>query len=648
MLDRRVMNRNASLGLLAALAAPLALVGCGGDDGDGGRPMVPDDREPCAERNPRRDVFFGDLHVHTRLSFDAYLNEVRGTPADAYAFAQGAPLRLPPLDASGEGTVEVQIDRPLDFAAVTDHAEYLGEIDACTDPGSPIFDTTFCMDFRAVEGQLVPFGGRLNLPNPDRFPICDDVDCRELAVGPWRRTQEAAEAAYDRTSACSFTTFVGYEWSSALNLSNLHRNIIFRSAAVPDLPTSYFETGAPEGLWRRLEEDCRDGIRGCDVISIPHNTNWSNGRMFLPEYPEDADEAAFAARRASFEPILEVYQHKGDSECSPGLSGILGDVDELCAFEKLRLPPFDQCGEGQVGSGGTVNAGCVSQRDFLRGILVEGLREEARIGVNPFPLGVIASSDTHNATPGEVTEADYVGHFGSLGTVLETQFNTIVPGGPRASPGGLVAIWAEENSRGALFDAMKRRETYGTSGPRISVRFFGGWDLPEDLCDDGGFVPRADDAGVPMGADLPAAPRPDAVPRFAVLAAKDPGTDERPGTDLERIQIIKGSLAPDGTARVDVFDVAGAAATDDVDPATCVPPSGSASLCTVWSDPDHDPADRAFYYVRVTEQPTCRWSVYRCAQFPEDARPEVCDELPTSIRERAWTSPIFRSPDGDS
>jgi len=634
--DRRKPGSSFRAGVLAVLVTASA---CGDDGGGGGRrPAIDDSREPCADVNPLREVYFGDLHVHTRYSFDAYLQDVRGTPEDAYAFARGTPLTLPPLDASGEGTVEVEIDRPLDFAAVTDHAEYLGEIDACTDPSSPVYDGTFCTDTRAGSG-LVEYGSRLNLADPDRLPLCDDADCLGRARDAWQRIQDAAEDAYDRTAACTFTSFVAYEWSSALDLSNLHRNVMFRSAAVPELPTSYYETNEPRRLWDRLERDCLERTPGCDVMAIPHNTNWSNGRMFIPEYP-GRNEAAFAARRAAFEPILEVYQHKGDSECTRGLAGILGDVDELCDFEKLRLPPFEDCGDG-IGSGGTVNSGCVSQLDFLRGILIEGLKERIRIGVNPYPLGVIASTDSHNATPGAVDERDYVGHFGILETDLQNQLTQTIPGGPRASPGGLVAVWAEANNREALFDAMRRRETYGTSGPRISVRFFGGTDLPEDLCDGSDFVARADDAGVPMGGELPAT---DAAPRFAVLAMKDPGTDARPGTDLERIQIVKGSLAPGGEPRVDVYDVAGEEQTDPIDPATCTPETGSASLCAVWTDPDHDPEAHAFYYVRVLEQPTCRWSVYRCAELPEDERPEACGVLPTSIRERAWTSPIFVSP----
>lgn len=631
--------------LLSLLAIPIAA--CGDDDGGGDGPV--DTREACADRNPLRNVYWGDLHVHTRFSFDAYLNDVRGTPADAYAYAKGAPITLP--DETGAQTIEVQIDRPLDFAAVTDHAEYLGEVSACSDPSSPVYDGQFCTDFRSdPDNALVRVGGNLNLPDPMRFDVCDDFDCLARAEDAWRREQEAAEAAYDRTSACTFTSFVAYEWSSARGLSNLHRNVLFRSARVPTLPTSYYEENEPEGLWAALRRDCLDGLPGCDVMSIPHNTNWSNGNMFVPEYPEGVDEAEFARERAELEPLLEMFQHKGDSECENGLGGVLGDVDELCRFEKLRDPPFPDCGDG-TGAGGTINVGCVSRLDFLRGILLEGLREEARIGVNPYPLGVIASTDTHNATPGAVQESDYVGHFGSLETDLLVRLTIDVPGGPRANPGGLVAVWAEENSREAIFDAMRRKETYGTSGPRIGVRFFGGHDLPEDLCDRADLVETGYADGVPMGGALPA-PDGDAAPRFAVLATRDPGTERFPGSPLQRAQIIKGWIDGEGQSRVEVVDVAGGENGATVNPDTCEPEGeGADTLCTVWTDPDFDPSERAYYYVRVLENPVCRWSARACQLIPPDDTSDRaeraranCENLPTTIQERAWTSPIFYSP----
>ncbi|MCA9695407.1 MAG: DUF3604 domain-containing protein, partial [Myxococcales bacterium] len=432
-------------------------------------------REPCARRNPERDVFFGDLHVHTAYSFDAYINEVRVDPAAAYRFARGEPVLLPPVDGAGVGTQEVRIDRPLDFAAVTDHSEFLGEVDGCTTPGSGIYDQDLCVGLRSGDGgALAKLGLQLTADAPTRIDaLCGQggVDCPALAVDAWSRLRAAADAAQDRTEACSFTAFVGYEWSGARDLSNLHRNIIFRGSLVPPRPISYYDEPEPEGLWRRLQGECLKGLPGCDVLAIPHNSNWSNGNLFNPVY--GADDVELAALQAAMEPLVEIYQHKGDSECAAGLSGILGEPDELCSFEKIRAQPYEDCGDG-VGSGGMVANGCVSRRDFVRGALLAGLEVEAAIGTNPLRLGIIASTDTHNGTPGQVAEAAYPGHFGFREATPQDRLTAAVPGGPRNSPGGLVAVWAEENSREALFDAMRRRETYGTSGPRMVVRFFGG------------------------------------------------------------------------------------------------------------------------------------------------------------------------------
>lgn len=616
---------------------------------DTGSPDLPRPRDDlggaaptCDDHDPLRNLYWGDLHVHTAYSFDAWLHDVRVDPDTAYRFAQGDPVGLPPLDERGNPTQVVQIDRPLDFAAVTDHAEFLAEVEACTMRGSPAYDTPLCVDYRANQnGALVTFGLQLGLPMPSRFPaICGPgvVDCPALAQQVWQRTIDAAQAHHDHSAACRFTTFVGYEWSGMQSLSNLHRNVIFRDERVPTAPLSYYEAPSAQALWDALREQCLDAGTGCDALAIPHNPNWSNGKLFRVEYLGRGSEAEQAAARAALEPLVEVFQHKGDSECIEGLSGVLGAPDELCAFEKLRPPPYDDCGDG-VGSNGMVGGGCLSRRDFLRGALLEGLREQVRIGVNPFALGFIASTDTHNGTPGAVDEDAYVGHVGREEGDALARLTGEVPAGPRNGPGGLVAVWATENSRDAIFEALRRREAYGTSGPRIAVRVFGGAALPEDLCEQGDPIALADAAGVPMGGVLP--PEPGGPPRLLVSALRDPE-----GLPLERVQVIKGWVDRAGLGHADVHDVVVSDAGATVDPATCTPEGdGLDAVCAVWTDPDFDPGVPAYYYVRVVENPRCRWSARDCAALGAKA-PPVCAELPATIQERAWTSPLWYEPAG--
>ena len=609
----------------------------------------------CTDTDPLRRVFFGDLHVHTAWSFDAWVFDVRNRPDDAYRFARGEAVRLPPLGADGQGLTEVRLDRPLDFAAVTDHAEFLAEVDACTTADNPAYDSLTCVNYRqALPSSIVQFGLPLTQARPARFrDVCgaDGVDCADRVGDVWARVRAAAAAAQDPSPDCRFTSFVAYEYSGATGLSNLHRNVIFANDVVPAAPVSYFEEPTSDGLFRRLEADCLDRADGCDVIAIPHNGNWSNGNLFaltwLGAESVDAERAA-AARRARLEPLVEVMQHKGDSECHPAFADALGAPDEACAFEKLRPAPRADCGEG-TGSGAMVGQGCLSRYDFLRGALGRGLAEWRRLGINPFEVGVIASTDTHNGTPGAVSEADWKGHWGNNDDSAEQRLGrgSLTPGGVLFNPGGLAAVWAEENSRAALFAALKRREVYGTSGPRIAVRLFGGYDWPEGLCDDARLVAKGYAGGVPMGGRLGPAP-PAAAPGFVLSALRDAGTEARPGAALERLQIVKGWVDTEGRLGERVYDLAGGRVDEGgVDSATCTPaPGGADALCAVWRDPDFDPAVPAFYYARVLEVPTCRWSAWTCLGLRGDSRPEVCDD-PTfrrTQRERAWTSPIWYLP----
>ena len=290
--------------------------------------------------------------------------------------------------------------------------------------------------------------------------------------------------------------------------------------------------------------------------------------------------------------------------------------------------------------------GCVSRADFVRGALLRGLEEEEAVGANPFELGIIASTDTHNGIPGAAEEDAYLGHWGNNEDLPERRLGTgaLTPGGVLFSAGGLAAVWAESNDRDALFEAMRRREVYGTSGPRITVRFFGGENLPDDLCERADAVEIADERGVPMGGRLDGAE----APKFFLWAAMDPGTEARPGTPLERIQVVKGWVDAEGERHVEVVDVGTDLGDAGVDLGTCgtTGNSGASSLCAVWSDPDFDPTERAWYYARVVENPTCRWSTWACNALAEGDRPESCrdPETPKTVQERAWTSPIWVSP----
>jgi hypothetical protein len=604
------------------------------------------DREPCADRDPLRRPFFGDLHVHTGYSQDASTQGTRNGPRDAYRFARGEALGLQPYRGD-QPLRTLRLERPLDFAAVTDHAEQFGEVSICRDPGAEGYASWVCRLYRAWP-RAAFFLMNTNasfFAQPTRFAFCGEggAGCLEAAGAIWREIVAAAEGAYDRSAGCRFTPFAGYEWTGASGSRNLHRNVIFRNARVPALPTSYYETQTPQGLWAALRRDCNDAGTGCEALTIPHNSNLSGGLMFLPVEDDGLPlTAAGAAERAYFEPLVEVMQHKGDSECVP----YAGATDELCAFEKLPYDAFS----GKFVPWLAESPGPTS---FLRGALLQGLAEEARLGVNPFRYGIVASTDTHLAAAGAVSEQGYPGH-GGAGAPATAELPAGLPDDLEFNPGGLAVIWAEENSRDALFDAMRRREVYGTSGPRLVVRFFGGYGLDSDLCGSERFAAEGYARGVPMGGVLPPAPE-GASPSFAVWALRDPGSAGEPGVPLDRIQIVKGWLEGDAL-RERVLDVAGGSQGDaDVDLATCQPRGGGADqLCTVWSDPEFDPHAPAFYYARVAENPTCRWSARLCLAAGVDCRDpahvregfEDCcrPDHRWTVQERAWTSPIWHAP----
>ena len=635
-------------------------------------------REACADHDPLRRPFFGDLHVHTRYSFDSITSGQRNGPRGAYRYAKGESIELP--SAGGEAPIVARIRRPLDFAAVTDHAEFLGEMYLCNeDPWTLAYWTPLCVMTRVDSFFPQLFASSLwadrvseDATHKNRAFSCrlSPSACRSGLRTLWTDLQVAAEEHYDRSSSCSFTTFVGYEYTDTPGLKNLHRNVIFRNDRVSELPVSSYETGArnvPE-LWRRLRVECNERVPGCDVLAIPHNPNLSGGLMF-PD-PADAEEAR--ARRA-FEPIAEIVQHKGASECRfDRLAGRgVFTADEFCDFEQNRTDNLGSLGvlfgEMQVESGAPVPIEDFGRRNLLRNVLKDGLVLERSLGIDPFRLGFIGSTDTHSAVAGGAMEDDYVGHLGRRDADWRNVQDHI-----EDNPGGLAVIWAEENARDALFEGMRRRETYATSGTRPRLRFFGGSDLPRDLCERKDFAATGYARGVPMGGEIQGEAG-DVALRFAVRALKDTGTLEHPGTDLQRVQIVKGWLDESGNTHERVYDVAGGPNGASVNPENCARRGrGHASLCSVWEDPDFDPGEAAFYYLRVLENPTCRWSTLQCMAAgvnpfdascasqaekageslrEQGARGEVyanCCLDPAErpfytpvIQERAWSSPIW-------
>jgi hypothetical protein len=622
---------------------------------------------------------FGDLHVHTSYSFDSFVSSQRNDPWAAYRYAKGEAITLP--DADANQVILAQIQRPLDFTAVTDHAEFLGPINLCTQDSSELaYWFPACIASRAeiFYVQLYAASYWVNLGVVDTSDqksesfVCTLGDCDAAHKASWQKIQEAAEEHYDRSEDCSFTTFVGYEYTDAPNFANLHRNVIFRNERVTDTAISTYDTGSMNfpDLWRQLREQCIDGGQGCDVMSIPHNSNLSRGLMF----PDPRNERE-AKDRLFFEPLFELVQHKAASECRfDRLAGRgVATEDELCDFEQAEADNLAMLGtvfgEVQTEEARPVPVDEFGRRNMVRNALKDGLALEKDSGINPFKMGFIGSTDTHSATPGGAEEDNYAGHLGRRDAGYRNVQDHFFD-----NPGGLAVVWAEENSRDAIFEGMRRKEAYATSGTRPVVRFFAGSDLPPGLCSDPQMIEKAYAGGVPMGSELAAT---EISPAFLVSAAKDPGTNGRPGTDLQRLQIIKGWLDTQGNTHERVFDIAGSPDNDaGVNPDTCAPTgSGHQDLCTVWTDPEYNPAQAAFYYVRVLENPSCRWSTLQCQAagvnpFAKDCVDQATKETaklqdqgargdvfgrccldpaeqpfyqPT-LQERAWTSPIWINP----
>jgi len=620
------MKRSAKFLLGGALALPLAwhvVIGFGTTAP--ARAGEQNTAAPAAavKVDPDREAYFGDLHLHTTDSFDAYvLMGTKTTPDEAFKFARGDTINY-----LGQ---PIRRSEPLDFLAVTDHSENIGVFNQLDDPNG-----AFSL---SDVGKLARAGGYENFLKLVKLLSSGRLgpDNEKVSASTWQRHIDIANANYQPGK---FTTFIAYEWTSMPSGQNLHRNVIFRGNTAPS-PFTAQDSTDPQDLWAWLT---KIRARGYEALAIAHNANASNGLMYdwtsLKGKPIDE---AYAELRVANEPLSEVAQNKGTSETHPALS----PNDEFASYEI-----FDHLliGNSPSKPGGS----------YWRDALGRGLIIQSKIGVNPYKDGAIGASDLHsglsvnspeeygttasaNLGGGKPKNTDEAAH--AIGKAADPQ-RALAP--QVLSPGALTGVWAESNTREAIYAALRRKETYATSGSHIRLRFFGGWGLSPTLTAQNNWVHAAYQAGVPMGADLPRASA--RAPSFAVEAVKDP----RRG-NLDRIQIVK--LWREGTQqRERIFDVAWAG-DRRLDPATGKLPAigntvdlktgqyansiGAARLATVWNDPTFKRGDNAVYYVRVLEIPTPRWTTLRAIEYGLPLPTDV----PATIQQRAWSSPIWYNP----
>ena len=576
-----------------------------------------------AQRNPTMNAYFGDTHVHTAWSFDAFIYGTRTTPEEAYRYALGQAIQSP-------GGYAIQLSKPLDFSMVTDHAEFMGVVPMAQDPKSSIGKLPVAQSLlvRSKEDMLRVYRlMRKAKADPQGMP---DLNDPALAVSVWSQVVAAADRYYQPGK---FTTFAAYEWTSAPSNANLHRNIVFKDTQqIPDRPFTSQDSDRPEDLWLWMD---RQRQLGHEVLAISHNANLSDGLMF----PVETDmkgrpiDAAYAEQRMRNEPLSEVTQTKGTSETHPTLS----PNDEFAGFEIV----------GQLLGGATRTPKL--NGSYIREAYRNGIAMQEKSGFNPYKFGLVSGSDTH-VSAGAYAENAYVGHHGTVDDTAAKRMSGEKQEGfdmREMSTGGLGGVWAEENTREAIFDAFKRKETFGTTGPRIQVRFFGGWHYPSQLLRQDNWLAAAYALGVPMGADLP--PARARAPQFVVWALKDPDSG-----NLDRIQIVKGWTA-NGKTFEKVFDITWSGQrrpvarsgklpavgnTVDTHAASFTNTIGATHLEALWTDPQFDARQHAFYYARVLEIPTPRWTTYD-AKTLNIAPPK---EYPASIQERAYTSPIWYTP----
>lgn len=571
--------------------------------------------------NPLRNAYFGDLHLHTSYSMDAFAFGTRTTPEDSFKFAMGEPVEY-------FGKTYKRL-APLDFLAVTDHAEYLGTVRESINPNGPFAKTEWFTMMSSkdpkVSGQA--FMKLLGSTYANK-PLAEFND-PQLLKSAWESYSAIPDKYY---KPGKFTSFVGFEWTSAPQAQNLHRCVIFEGKG-PGMPYTAFESVDPEDLWRYLEGQRKTGL---DVIAVPHNGNISNGLMFavkdMSGKPLTKD---YAERRMMNEPLAEIVQAKGQTDTSPALS----PTDEFANFEVWKYL-LDGSGTAKSATG-----------SYLRQAYGVGQELQAKIGANPFKYGIEAGTDFHSGI--DTTEPqNYAGSHGNQDSdpqKVVTATKSVAGEPPTAlSSGGLTGVWAEENTRESIFAAFKRKETFGTSGVRIKVRMFASWNYPQGMTKQADWVKAAYDKGVPMGGDL-SAPSGSGKPTLLLHAIKDPQSG-----NLDRIQIIK-ITTKNGKSTEKIYDavwsgdrkpdpktgkVPAVGNTVDVKTATYSNSIGATELLGEWTDPDFDPQAYVTYYARVLEIPTPRWSTYWAAKLNLPPNPTV----PATVQQRAWTSPIWYTP----
>ncbi len=591
---------------------------------------------PYAGRDYPDQVLFGDTHFHTNLSFDAGLVGTRLTMDEGYRFARGEMV----ISNTGQ---PVQLIRPLDFLVITDHSELIGLAPMVqrsdplllADPWGKWIHERFNA---GPEGRMEAFANILELGVKGDNPFSNDEAARSI----WLDFVTKADT-YNEPGR--FTAMTGFEWTSTPDGDNLHRVVIFRDGAdrtSQTLPFSSFDSFDPQDLWRYLAtyEERTAG----QAIVIPHNGNLSNGLMFGETmFGGDPMTRAYAEQRIRWEPLHEMTQIKGDEETHP----LLSPEDEFADFESWDVANLD-------GSGAKED--WMLQYEYARSALKLGLKLGAELGANPYKFGMTGASDSHTALS-TTREENYFGKYQSTEPSPDRHNNEVIPADDPAlrimtsqeAAAGLVAVWARENTRGEIFGAMKRKEVYATTGTRIRVRVFAGWDFEAGEVSRPDFISQGYRRGVPMGGDLRDAPAGGA-PSFMIRALRDPD-----GANLDRMQVIKGWLDANGETHERIYDIAvsdgrqvGAdgrtrepvGSTVDIATATFTNTIGDPLLAAHWVDPDFDPSEPAFYYVRVLEIPTPRWTTYDAAFFGIP----LPDNVPATVQDRAYTSPIWYTP----
>ncbi|MCZ6655828.1 MAG: DUF3604 domain-containing protein [Gammaproteobacteria bacterium] len=602
----------------------------------------------AAAHAAERQLLWGDTHLHTNYSFDAFLNNnLTADPDTAYRWAKGQPV-IHPFNRT-----RVRIDTPLDFLVVSDHAELMGALrdiyyNGINQADAGILDRVIQWYTERTVRQAIDeregaalFVSALPKSRNAReaakswaedvgqaFPLSDNV-----VEDAWRQSTDATERHYEPGK---FTALVGWEWSSIPGGANLHR-VVFTDAdaetAQKFLPFASTDSPYPEDLWQWLETTAN--ATGAEFMSIPHNSNISKGFMFDETSLRGAEyTAAYAQLRAKWERVVEVTQIKGDSEAHPQLS----PDDEFADFESYPFYIQQDRETYRPGPG-----------DFARSALKRGLGLEAKVGTNPYQFGMIGSTDSHTG----LSSAEEPNFWGKMATdsIPENKASFSIAGGPTGwtmSASGLAAVWADANTREAIMAAFKRREVYATTGSRIRVQLFAGWQFSEDDLVNEDFYATGTSKGVPMGGELEPFPG-GASPSFVIIAQSDPR-----GANLDRIQVVKGWLASDGADKERIYNVAWSddralgsdgrlpAVGNTVDLATgrYTNDIGATELSTVWTDPEFDPSERAFYYVRVLEIPTPRHGLLDALALGESEPLEG----PATIQERAYTSPVWYSP----